>query len=189
MNFIRCVPVGLRKRKMISLPGALAAVFLAGSLAFASAAQGGGSLSKDDEAFLRSAYQGGLYEIEIGKYAAQNGSDAKVKEFGQKMVTDHTALNEKVAALAQKKGVTLDMQPNAMNAAKIKSATVLSGGAFDKTYLPMMVHDHKNDIQEFEKEAASTSDPDIKAAIQDALPTLREHLKMAEEDRAALSSK
>jgi putative membrane protein len=164
---------------------ALAAAFLAGGAVVATAQTS--SLSKDDQAFLQSAYQGGLYEIEIGKYAAENGSDPKVKAFGQQMVTDHTALNQKVADLAQKKGVTLDMEPNAMNATKIKSATTLSGTAFDKTYLPLMIHDHKNDIKEFDKEAATTSDPDIKAAIHEALPTLHQHLKMAEEDKAALS--
>ncbi len=144
-------------------------------------------LSKADQDFLQSAYQGGLYEIEIGKYAAASGADAKVKAFGQHMVDDHTALNQKVADLAQKKGVALDMQPNTGNEAKIKTATVLSGGAFDKTYLPLMIHDHKNDIEDFKKEEATTSDPDIKAAIKDALPTLHHHLKMAEEDKAALS--
>ena len=164
----------------------LAAALVAGGAATAQAQAS--SLSKDDEAFLQSAYQGGLYEIQIGQYAAANGSDPKVKEFGQQMVADHTALNQKVADLAKKKGVTLETQPNAGNEAKIKAATVLSGGAFDKTYLPLMVHDHKNDIKDFKKEAAATSDADIKAAIADALPTLHHHLKMAESDKAALSA-
>ncbi len=163
----------------------LAAGLLAGGLAAAVAQSS--TLSKDDQEFLQSAYQGGLYEIQIGQYAAASAGDPKVKAFGQQMATDHAALNQKVADLAQKKGLTLDTQPNALNETKIKAATVLSGGAFDQTYVPLMIQAHKNDIQAFEKEEAATADADIKAAIQGALPTLRHHLHMIRQVKASES--
>lgn len=145
-------------------------------------------LSKDDTAFLKDAYQGGLFEIEVGKYAATNGNADVAKQFGQHMVTDHTGLNQKLADLAQKNGLTLDTEASTATSVKIKTASTLSGTAFDKTYLPLMVHDHKSDIKAFQKEASTTSNADIKSAIQDALPTLRAHLKMAQQAETTVSS-
>ncbi|SDU05713.1 putative membrane protein [Verrucomicrobium sp. GAS474] len=153
----------------------------------ASAAQST-SLSKADISFLKEAYQGGLYEVEVGKYAAANGKASVVRDFGQQMATDHTALNDKLAAVASKNGVTLDTEPTALTTTKIKTATVLSGTPFDKTYARMAVHDHKSDIKAFEKIAAETSNPELKAAVKDALPTLRHHLMMAKSAKATLAA-
>ena len=50
----------------------------------------------------------------------------------------------------------------------------------DRAYISAMVKDHKEDIAEFEKEASSGSDPNIKAFAAKTLPTLKEHLTMAE---------
>ena len=146
------------------------------------------SVSKDDVSFLKDAYQGGLYEIEVGKYAASNGKSDVVKQFGQKMVDDHGALNQTLADLAQKEGVTLDTTPSALTTTKIKTATVLSGAAFDKTYVPMAIHDHKSDIKAFRTECDTTSNADIKAAVTKALPTLKHHLMMAKQAKATLAN-
>ena len=44
-----------------------------------------------------------------------------------------------------------------------------------------MVQDHKKDIAEFQKEANSGSDPDIKNFASQTLPTLQHHLQLAQE--------
>ena len=54
------------------------------------------------------------------------------------------------------------------------------GRDFDKDYIDMMVKDHKEDIELFEKEAEKGNDADLKAWANAKLPTLREHLRMAE---------
>ena len=56
----------------------------------------------------------------------------------------------------------------------------LSGAEFDRAYMDHMVKDHKKDIAEFRKQASSGKDPEIKAFAAKSLPTLQEHLKMAE---------
>jgi putative membrane protein len=45
--------------------------------------------------------------------------------------------------------------------------------------MTMMVSDHKEDVAEFEKEAKSGKDADVKAFAAKTLPTLKEHLEMA----------
>jgi putative membrane protein len=47
--------------------------------------------------------------------------------------------------------------------------------------MKMMVTDHKEDIAECEKEANAGKDADVKAFAAKTLPTLKEHLQMAEQ--------
>jgi len=42
------------------------------------------------------------------------------------------------------------------------------------------VSDHEEAVALFQKEASSGTDPDLKAFAQKTLPTLQEHLKMAQ---------
>jgi putative membrane protein len=43
-----------------------------------------------------------------------------------------------------------------------------------------MLSDHRKDVSEFEKQSTKGTDPDLKAFATKTLPTLREHLQMAE---------
>jgi putative membrane protein len=55
----------------------------------------------------------------------------------------------------------------------------LSGDAFDREYMNMMVKDHEKDVKEFEKASTKAKDPDVRAFAAKTLPTLREHLQQA----------
>jgi putative membrane protein len=56
----------------------------------------------------------------------------------------------------------------------------LSGADFDKRYISDMISDHKAAIKEFQKEADKGKDSDIKQFASKTLPTLKEHLQLAE---------
>src|SRR5689334_15055089 len=60
-----------------------------------------------DNSFLITAGQDGMAEIELGKLAASKGQNAEVKQFGQKMVTDHTKAGTELKDLAAKKSVAI----------------------------------------------------------------------------------
>ena len=156
---------------------AVALSFLATACGVAMAADTG--LSPADRAFVAKAAQGGLMEVTAGKLAAQRGLDPAVKEFGQKMVTDHTAANDKLKALANSKQMVLpDSVSDDQNAA-LGKLEALSGTEFDKMYAHMMVKDHVEDISEFEKEAKRGQDGDVLSFAESTLPTLRQHLMLA----------
>jgi putative membrane protein len=65
----------------------------------------------------------------------------------------------------------------------------LSGKAFDREYMREMVNDHVKDISEFERAASHATNADIKQFVSEALPTLREHLKLAREISGKLGAK
>lgn len=132
-----------------------------------------------DQMFLQKAAQGNMAEIKLGQLAQQNGSNATVKQFGERMVTDHSKLNDQAKELAEKKGITLPTGVSQKDEATYQGLSAKTGNDFDKAYITGMIKDHEMDIAEFQKEAQSATDPDIKSFASDALPTLRQHLQLA----------
>lgn len=133
-----------------------------------------------DADFAVKAAAGGMMEVELGNLAMANGSSASVKQFGQGMVTDHSAANEELKAAAQTKNIALPTAPTDEQMKKIEDLRKKTGAEFDKDYIDFMVKDHKDDIDLFEKEAEKGNDPDLKTWAANKVPTLRHHLEMAE---------
>ncbi len=140
--------------------------------------KGGKMAMSGDSHFAMEAASGGLTEVALGKMATEKGSNQAVKDFGQKMVDDHTKANDELKSLAASKNMMLPSEPNAKDKATIDKMSAMSGAAFDKAYVRDMVMDHKKDIALFTKEANSGTDSDVKAFASKTLPTLQEHQKM-----------
>ncbi len=137
--------------------------------------------SMSDRNFLMKAAEGGMAEVELGQLAAKNASNSSVKQFGQRMVTDHSKANEQAKAIAAQKNVTLPTSMNSKDQATYRNLSSKTGSDFDKAYITDMLKDHREDIAEFRSEANSGTDPDVKAWAAKTLPTLEEHLRMAED--------
>ena len=118
--------------------------------------------------------------MQLGKLAQDHASSQAVKDFGQHMVDDHSKANDELKSLAQQKNVTLPADLDAKDKATIDRLSKLNGAAFDRAYMRDMVADHKKDIAEFQKESNSGLDADVKAWASKTLPTLQQHLQLAE---------
>jgi putative membrane protein len=134
-----------------------------------------------DSSFITKAAQGGQAEVELGTLATQRASNDKVKEFGQKMVDDHTQAGNELKSIATSKGVNFPDGIDSKSRATKTRLSRLHGAAFDRAYMQDMVADHKEDIAEFQREADSGSDPDVKAFAAKTLPTLQQHFEMAQD--------
>ena len=129
----------------------------------------GGTLSSADKAFIKDAAKGGMMEVAMGRVAEKNATDSEVKNFGARMVKDHSKANEDLKAIAKEENVEW---PTEKEAGKWKS---------DKSYMDAMVKDHEADLAAFEKEAKNGSDPDVKNFASKTAETVRKHLEMAKE--------
>jgi putative membrane protein len=138
------------------------------------------NLNSQDREFLKDAAMGGLMEVELGRVAAAQGTSDAVKQFGQRMVDDHTKANTELMTLASGKGITLPTQLDEKHREHVTKLQGMSGADFDRAYSKMMLSDHKKDVSAFEKESTKGTDADLKAFATTALPTLREHLQMAQ---------
>lgn len=145
-----------------------------------SAKQSAGMTMSADQRFVRDAAEGGMAEVELGKLAAEKGSSQDVKNFGQRMVDDHSKANDQLKQIASNEGVTLPEKLDAKDRALRIRLSKLSGATFDRVYMENMVRDHKKDVADFQKESTSGSDPAVKQFASQTLPTLQEHLQQAE---------
>jgi len=134
----------------------------------------GGTLSSADKAFVKDAAKGGMMEVAMGRVAEKNATNSDVKNFGARMVKDHSKANEDLKAIAKEENVEW---PAEKEAGKWKS---------DKDYMDAMVKDHEKDLAAFEKEAKNGSDPDVKSFANKTAKTVGEHLEMAKEIDAKL---
>jgi putative membrane protein len=149
---------------------------------------GPGTSQTSDQHFMKEAAAGGMAEVEMGQMAADKASSPEVKEFGQRMVKDHSQANDQLKQIAMQKGVTLPSSPSAKDEMTKKRLSKMSGEAFDQAYMSDMVKDHQKDIAAFQKESASGKDPDVKQFASQTLPTLKDHLKQAETVSPKLTS-
>ena len=138
------------------------------------------NMAAQDKNFLMDAAMGGMLEVELGRLATQQGMDDAVKQFGQRMVDDHGKANQELMSLAQSKGITLPTEIDEKHKKDMTKLSALKGADFDREYTKMMVSDHRKDVSEFEKQSTRGMDADLKAFATKTLPTLQEHLKMAE---------
>ncbi len=135
----------------------------------------------DDKKFVKDAAMGGMTEVELGKLAAQKATRDDVKQFGQKMVDDHTKANDQLKEIATKSSMEVPSSLDAKHQSRIDKLSALSGAAFDKAYVKDQLKDHQQDVTEFQSEAQSGSDPNVKQFAASTLPTLQEHLSMVKD--------
>jgi len=128
--------------------------------------------------FVEKAAQDGMTEVELGKVALAKSSNAEVRDFAQRMVTDHVKANEELASLAKQKGIDAPKALDAEHKAMVKMFEGKNGEAFDNEYSRHMNMDHIKAISLFEA-ASKSADADFAGFATRTLPTLREHKKLA----------
>jgi putative membrane protein len=141
-----------------------------------------------DRKFVDEAAQGGMAEVELGKLAQQRAGSDAVRQFGARMVQDHGRSGDELKAIAAAKGIAVPAMDRAHKSEADKLSR-LSGTAFDQAYMSHMLDAHKKTIALFEKQAGSGSDEDLRAFASRTLPTLREHLNLAQSAQAGMKGK
>jgi putative membrane protein len=132
-----------------------------------------GKLSHADRNFFEEAAKSGMKEVEVSTAVKGRLTNPQVSSFADMMVTDHTAANTELQALAAKKGVTLPTEKKDYTKKWSKNEKDL-----DEDYIKAMEDDHEDAVKLFEK-ASKSDDPDIAAFAQKTLPKLQQHLEHA----------
>lgn len=141
--------------------------------------------SAADSGFAQQAAAGGKKEVESARFAAGKASNADVKAYANHLVADHTSANEELMRLMKTKKIA-DSGAAAKPAAEAwRNQT---GAAFDRAFIDHAIEDHEKTIALFQTESTTGTDPDLKAWATQKLPTLREHLKAAQDLKAKLGA-
>ena len=144
------------------------------------------STAGPDREFVRNTASGGQAEVELAMLAEQKASSNDVKMLASRIQTDHMKANEELKAVASQKGWDLPTEPNSDQKYTKSKLEKLSGDEFDKAYTAQMIKSHNMGIASFQSEVAHGTDKDVKAFAKKTLPTLKEHLAMAQKTQKAI---
>jgi putative membrane protein len=117
-------------------------------------------------------------EIAAGQVAMTKGTSAGIRQFGADLVKDHSAADEQVLALAAKRNVTV---PAVERDSTLKYVSDLSGDAFDRAFVQMMLDDHIKAIEMIQSAQKRISNVPLSAFLKTLLPTLQSHRDTAVE--------
>jgi putative membrane protein len=153
-----------------------------------SAANSNGTPKMGDMRFAQAAAIINMEEVELGNLAPRVGYDYKVKEFGKRMVTDHSKLEDELTAIAARDRLTLPSAPDTQAKAAVAKLSSMSGPKFDQAYLQAMIKGHEEAIAEFQDEASNGMNTDLKNWAAASVPILKDHLQMAKNDEIAIDA-
>ena len=136
---------------------------------------------RNDLPFLREAAGANLLEVRLGQLAQSKASNSAVKQFGQRMATDHTKLQQELSSMVSMNGVALNAALTSEHYQKINRLQSLSGQPFDTAYMSMMIQDHQTDVTHFDTQSRNADSPQVRELAARSLPVLQRHLTLAQQ--------
>jgi len=142
-------------------------------------AQGGQADVRADNQFVREVAADNLLEARLAQLA-----DSK----GQSFAADHNRLQDEWLGVASGNGQPVKPGIGKNHKAKLDQLQKLSGRAFDRAYVTMVVRNHKDYIDYFEKEGRSAHSTQVRDLVNRDLPTLRSDFNQAKQVGAQIGA-
>ena len=131
----------------------------------------------EDRDFVHEALQGGMAQVKLGQLAAQKGATAAVRQLGEKMVNDHTQLDNNMRQVAANMEMHAPKKMSKKDKKLYAKLSTLSGKRFDQAYLKAMLKADKNDLKNFRREANDSQNPQVKQVASQGEQVISEHLQ------------
>ncbi len=135
----------------------------------------------NDLPFLREAAGVNLMEIRLGQLAQSKASNAAVKQFGQRMVNDHTRLEQDLSSIVSANGIALNPALTPAQNDNIARLQNFSGPQFDQAYMSLMIQGHQTDVAQFDTQSRNADSPQVRDFAARSLPVLQQHLSLAQQ--------
>jgi putative membrane protein len=132
-------------------------------------------------------------DIDAGKLAESKTRSADVKAFAERMVADHSGVNQAATDLVHKLGVTPQDNPTAESlkqggAKNLANLTPLEGAKFDQAYVAHEVAYHEAVLDALDKTLIpSARNKELKALLVKVRPAFVAHLEHAKHLQAMLA--
>jgi putative membrane protein len=131
-------------------------------------------------------------DIEAGKLAESKTKNKEVRAFAERMVADHSGVNQQAVALVTKLHVAPEENDTSKSLTQGGAATRdklkgLSGAAFDKAYVDNEVSYHQTVLDAIDKTLIpSASNAELKALLNKVRPAIAAHLEHAKHMQAQM---
>jgi putative membrane protein len=143
----------------------------------------GEKLSWTDRRFVSKTADSGQDEVQLAQLAAQRAMNPEVRQFAERLVKDHTAVNDELKGIASSKNVKIDRDDGKERAYRRLNAK--AGAEFDQEFVEHMIDSHEDGIRRFEKAAKDAKDPEIRSFAAKHVDHLRQHLQQAQSLQAS----
>jgi putative membrane protein len=158
----------------------------------AAAAEAAGPTDPQIAAIVVTANQ---VDIDAGKLAVNKSHTKDVRDFAQRMITDHTGVNKSAVDLVTRLNVTPEDNPTSQSLKaggdeNLKNLRTLKGAAFDKAYVDHEVAYHEQVLDALDKVLIPyATNAELKALLVQVRPAFVAHLEHAKRIQATLAGK
>jgi putative membrane protein len=139
-----------------------------------------------DRTTIQKLHDANLMEIQMGKVAQDRGSTKVVREFGRRLVTDHTAADRQLEAYLRRHGT--DLTALAMTTSADPDHEMLAtkaGTDFDRAFGLQMIRDHQKALDLLASARIETADDSLRMLYDQLVQTIQTHKRVAEDIVAA----
>ena len=167
-------------------------VITAAALAFTASGVSAQPAGPNDAQIAAIVVTANQIDIDAGRLAKTKSSNKEVKEFAQRMITDHTGVNKAATELVRK----LKVKPEASATSRslktagdenLKQLKGLTGAEFDKAYVDNEVTYHQTVLGAIDKTLIpSSKNEELKALLIKVRPAFVAHLEHAQHIQASL---
>ena len=140
------------------------------------------TVSAQDQNFVNLAATSDMFEIQSSRLALQRSRNPATRRFAERMIADHTQSSQRLAALAQAKGIVM---PTGLDPEQQRALAAIDNTRriFDQEYFRQQGQAHAATAQAYQTEIANGYDADLRGFAQQTLPVVQDHLAMAEQMR------
>jgi putative membrane protein len=138
--------------------------------------------------FLADAGRMHVKERELAKLAMTKSQNEDVRQYAEDIADDHADALKDLVDLMEKHNVQQPADLDQVRNAELAKVQNLSGEAFDRQFMNMMVTNHEQALNTFRREASSAHSDEVRDYAKNLVPTLEEHLDDAREVQQKLSN-
>jgi putative membrane protein len=132
-----------------------------------------------DSSFIRQAIRGNYTEVALGRVAGSRASSSEVKDFAERMISDHNDMNQEWVDLAQDNDMKVTIDFGESGRQTIERLEQLSGSAFDQAYMSEAIRQHEQDLAAFQRMGTSARSTEVRELANSGASTIRDHLALA----------
>jgi len=138
-------------------------------------------IMKVDNAFFKNITETNLVEVQSSQLALAQTQDTSLRAYAQQMVSEHTAANSKIAALAAQKHVDLPTELGPDQQKMIDNLKPKTGLDFNKAYIDLQVTLHQHAVDVASDEVVNGSDPEVRTLASNVQDSANRHLRLAQD--------
>jgi putative membrane protein len=140
-----------------------------------------------DRMFVYLAGTGGMAEVDLARAAERKAGSDAVRSFARALAQDHAKANAELAKLARQADMPVPAELDPDHKALRARLDALGGAEFDREYIQAQLVDHQKTVQILEWEINAGQDAELQRYASATLPTVLQHLAMAQALKAELT--